>query len=196
MENICKCQCLGHLKTYREDFQICVDDIRGNQFSSMSQFLVLIELNFSFILNSEYSLIPFVSNSAALETSEKIPFVFLPLRGQIIYPSKELLFTGLKRNHCRKCENGLNINILFLCNFEEFQRSVCVVTSASYLTPNGWTEIRSSLDSGDIPFRLMRDKERTFLQWLGDATARAKMQGRLIIVKLKCQESTYTITGT
>lgn len=63
----CKCKCLKHLSTYREDLGICVDSIR------------------------ECSLIPFVSGL----TEEKIPFVFLPLRGQIIFPSKELLFTGL-----------------------------------------------------------------------------------------------------
>lgn len=33
---------------------------------------------------------PFVSGS----TSEQIPFVFLPLKGQIIHPSKEINFAG------------------------------------------------------------------------------------------------------
>ena len=27
-------------------------------------------------------------------TKPQIPFVFLPLKGQIIYPSKEIIFTG------------------------------------------------------------------------------------------------------
>jgi hypothetical protein len=69
----CKCQCLNHLKTYREDTRICVNDI------------------------GECSLIPFVSSSISTDTAERIPFVFLPLKGQIIYPSKELLFANGKR---------------------------------------------------------------------------------------------------
>lgn len=39
---------------------------------------------------AECTLAPFVSGS----TSEQIPFVFLPLRGQIIHPSKEISFQG------------------------------------------------------------------------------------------------------
>jgi len=99
--------------------------------------------------------------------------VFLPLKGQIIYPSKELLFS-------------------------DFQRSVCVVTGATYLTTNGWSELRNSLDSGDTPFRLFRDENRTFLQWLGDQNARTKMQGRVIAVHMACRQSftaSYNING-
>lgn len=66
----CKCQCLSHIRTFREDMKICVNDI------------------------GECSLIPFVSSSIAIDTAERIPFVFLPLKGQIIYPSKELQFTN------------------------------------------------------------------------------------------------------
>ncbi|CRK95496.1 CLUMA_CG008965, isoform A [Clunio marinus] len=66
--NQCRCQCLGHLQTYREDMGICVNDI------------------------GECSLIPFVSSMISTDTAERIPFVFLPLNGQLIYPSKELLF--------------------------------------------------------------------------------------------------------
>lgn len=72
-QKICKCQCLNHLKTYREDTGICVNDI------------------------GECSLIPFVSSSISTDTAERIPFVFLPLKGQIIYPSKELLFANGKQ---------------------------------------------------------------------------------------------------
>lgn len=43
-------------------------------------------------MNLECSLVPFVSSNTALDTAEKIPSVFLPLQGQIIYPSKELHF--------------------------------------------------------------------------------------------------------
>lgn len=49
-------------------------------------------IHFSNLMNLECSLVPFVSSSTALDTAEKIPSVFLPLQGQIIYPSKELHF--------------------------------------------------------------------------------------------------------
>lgn len=68
----CRCQCLSHIKTFREDSRICVNDI------------------------GECSLIPFVSSSISIDTAERIPFVFLPLKGQIIYPSKELQFANGK----------------------------------------------------------------------------------------------------
>lgn len=66
----CRCQCLSHVKTYREDSRICVNDI------------------------GECSLIPFVSSLISTETAERIPFVFLPLKYQLIYPSKELFFAN------------------------------------------------------------------------------------------------------
>ena len=56
-----------------------------------------------FYFITECSIIPFVSSSTALDTLEKIPSVFLPLQGQIIYPSKEL-FLGDGKN----CYNGRN----------------------------------------------------------------------------------------
>lgn len=88
----CKCQCLNHLKTYREDEGLCVDTIRGKKIE-----LIILEIPIKLILSIsmslECSLVPFVSSSTALDTSEKIPSVFLPLQGQIIYPSKELYFS-------------------------------------------------------------------------------------------------------
>lgn len=78
----CKCQCLNHLKTFREDTGICVNDL------------------------GECSLIPFVSSSIATSTAERIPYVFLPLNGQIIYPSKELLFAN-GMNQSRETCSGM-----------------------------------------------------------------------------------------
>ncbi|XP_030762556.1 uncharacterized protein LOC115887303 [Sitophilus oryzae] len=63
-ENFCTCRCHSHLPAFREDLRICVDDI------------------------NECGLAPFVGGS----TSHYIPFVFLPLKGQIIHPSKEIYF--------------------------------------------------------------------------------------------------------
>ncbi|CAG9799184.1 unnamed protein product [Chironomus riparius] len=133
----CKCQCVSHLKTYREDDGYCVDTIR------------------------ECSIIPFVSSITALDTLEKIPSVFLPLQGQIIYPSKEL-FLG-----------------------DEVDTK-CVIVDANYMTTHGWSDMKNSLYTNDIPFRLFNDKNRTFLQWSGDASYRSLLQGRLVILKLAC----------
>lgn len=37
--NDCRCQCLPHLATFREDLNICVDDIRGECFSISRSFI-------------------------------------------------------------------------------------------------------------------------------------------------------------
>ncbi|XP_061397474.1 uncharacterized protein LOC133333160, partial [Musca vetustissima] len=109
------------------------------------------------------SLSPFVSGSS----SEKIPYVFLPLRGQIIYPSREI-------------------------SFADIRTPVCAVTGAQYLTINGWSDLRNPIDN-DYPFRMFRDEGRTFLQWLGEADLRHKMQGRLIVVHLVCRDMTLPL---
>ncbi|KAH8371401.1 hypothetical protein KR093_007197, partial [Drosophila rubida] len=135
----CSCRCLPYLRAYREDLGICVDDIH------------------------ECSLSPFVSGSS----SEKIPFVFLPLRGQIIYPSREISFPNI-------------------------HTPVCAVTGAQYLGSNGWSDLRNPIDT-DYPFRMFRDEGRSFLQWLGEAELRQKMQGRLIVVHLVCRDMTVAL---
>ncbi|XP_058066199.1 uncharacterized protein LOC131215820 [Anopheles bellator] len=132
----CRCQCLPHLSTYREDLGICVDDIR------------------------ECTLAPFISGSSA----EKIPFVFLPHRGQIVHPSREIGFPGVKM-------------------------PMCAVSAAQYLTTKGWAELRNPLDT-DVPFRLFRDEGRIYLQWLGEPELRQRMQGRLVLVHLMCRDMT------
>ncbi|KAH8261598.1 hypothetical protein KR044_012106, partial [Drosophila immigrans] len=139
VEEGCSCRCLPYLRAYREDLGICVDDIH------------------------ECSLSPFVSGSS----SEKIPFVFLPLRGQIIYPSREISFPNI-------------------------HTPVCAVTGAQYLGSNGWSDLRNPIDT-DYPFRMFRDEGRSFLQWLGETELRQKMQGRLIVVHLVCRDMTVAL---
>ncbi|XP_017038886.1 uncharacterized protein LOC108086470 [Drosophila ficusphila] len=138
----CTCRCLPYQRAYREDLGICVDDIH------------------------ECSLSPFVSGSS----SEKIPFVFLPLKGQIIYPSREISFASI-------------------------QTPVCAVTGAQYLSSNGWSDLRNPIDT-DYPFRLFRDEGRSFLLWLGEADLRQKMQGRLIVVHLVCRDMTVALNSS
>ncbi|XP_066249706.1 uncharacterized protein sha [Euwallacea similis] len=131
--DLCTCRCHQHLPAFREDLQICVDDIH------------------------ECALAPFVGGS----TSQQIPFVFLPLKGQIIHPSKEIFFNGI-------------------------QKPVCAVSGAKFLTEDGWSDLRNS--NNDVPFRLFRDEGRTFLQWVGEQDLRTKMSGRMVLVQLMCRE--------
>ncbi|XP_016947852.1 uncharacterized protein LOC108023099 isoform X2 [Drosophila biarmipes] len=141
-ETGCTCRCLPYQRAYREDLGICVDDIH------------------------ECSLSPFVSGSS----SEKIPFVFLPLKGQIIYPSREISFASI-------------------------HTPVCAVTGAQYLGSNGWSDLRNPVDT-DYPFRMFRDEGRSFLLWLGEADLRQKMQGRLIVVHLVCRDMTVAMNAS
>ncbi|XP_052838907.1 uncharacterized protein LOC128254118 isoform X1 [Drosophila gunungcola] len=138
----CTCKCLSYQRAYREDLGICVDDIH------------------------ECSLSPFVSGSS----SEKIPFVFLPLKGQIIYPSREISFASI-------------------------HTPVCAVTGAQYLGSNGWSDLRNPIDT-DYPFRMFRDEGRSFLLWLGEADLRQKMQGRMIVVHLVCRDMTVAMNAS
>ncbi|XP_026477894.1 uncharacterized protein LOC113384391 [Ctenocephalides felis] len=110
-------------------------------------------------LEKECSLAPFVSAS----TSQKIPFVFLPLRGQIVHPSREIRFEGI-------------------------QTAICAVAGAQYLSRTGWNEVRNPLDM-DVPFRLFRDDGRTYLQWLGESDLRSRLEGRLVLVNLMCRDT-------
>jgi hypothetical protein len=60
----------------------------------MINWMIFTMMNYFFhLMNLECTLVPFVSSNTALDTAEKIPSVFLPLQGQIIYPSKELHFS-------------------------------------------------------------------------------------------------------
>ncbi|XP_065168364.1 uncharacterized protein [Atheta coriaria] len=138
----CTCQCHSHLPAFREDLQICVDDIH------------------------ECVLSPFVSGS----TSQQIPFVFLPLKGQIIHPSKEISFAGI-------------------------QTPLCAVSGAKFLTDGGWIDLRNPIDT-DVPFRLFRDEGRTFLQWVGEPELRNRMGGRLVLVHLMCREIASSLDPT
>ncbi|KAJ9586667.1 hypothetical protein L9F63_019742, partial [Diploptera punctata] len=104
------------------------------------------------------TLAPFVSGS----TTQKIPFVFLPLKGQIVYPSAEINFAGAVT-------------------------PICVVSGAQFLTRAGWVDIHNNSYT-EPPFRLFRDEGRTFLQWLGEVDLRFSMEGRVMLVHLMCKD--------
>ncbi|KAK3927526.1 Matrix metalloproteinase-16 [Frankliniella fusca] len=173
----CSCQCLPRLPIFRDDLHVCVDDIH------------------------ECSLVPFVSGAS----SQTVPFVFLPLKGQIIFPSAEIQFPGNSS-------------------------PICVVSGARFLARAGWVDMRNHSDT-EPPLRLLRDNGRSYLQvafrtndwappdrmtgqwevearqddrggekqkekflrkskrtWLGEPHLRRSMEGRLLLVQLMCKE--------
>ncbi|XP_034945502.1 uncharacterized protein sha [Chelonus insularis] len=132
----CVCQCKSSLHLFREDLNICVNDI------------------------PECSVTGFVSSSGLVE---KIPYVFLPQRGQIIYPQAEIQFQGVTT-------------------------PVCGIAGAQQLGKSGWSEFRN-LSSIEIPFKLFKDQERTFLQWVGESGLRDAAEGKVVIVRLVCRDA-------
>ncbi|CAH2042371.1 unnamed protein product, partial [Iphiclides podalirius] len=87
--------------------------------------------------------------------------------GQIVYPSKEIIFTDV-------------------------EDAVCAVTSAQYLSPSGWVAFRDLVDN-DVPFALYRDEGSTYLQWRGSSVLHDRLEGRLVTVHVLC--STLAPTG-
>ncbi|XP_012249606.1 uncharacterized protein LOC100744435 [Bombus impatiens] len=134
--NTCTCQCNHGLPTFREDLHICVNDIH------------------------ECNVAGFVSNTGQIE---RVPYVFLPQRGQIIYPHAEIRFEGVST-------------------------PVCGITGAQQLGRAGWSELRNLSDT-EPPFRLFRDEGRTFLQWIGETGLRAAAEGRVVTAKLVCRDA-------
>ncbi|CAK1584549.1 unnamed protein product [Parnassius mnemosyne] len=136
--NGCSCQCRRETPTFREDQRICVNHIDECQMASYGR-------------------------GAA---KPQIPFVFLPLKGQIVYPSKEIIFSDV-------------------------EDAVCAVTSAQYLSPSGWVTVRDLLDN-DVPFGLYRDEGSTYLQWRGSTILHERLEGRLVAVHVLCSAPTST----
>ncbi|XP_017799420.1 PREDICTED: uncharacterized protein LOC108580221 [Habropoda laboriosa] len=134
--NTCTCQCNYGLPTFREDLHICVNDIH------------------------ECNVAGFVSNTGQVE---RVPYVFLPQRGQIIYPHAEIRFEGVTT-------------------------PVCGITGAQQLGRAGWSELRNLSDT-EPPFRLFRDEGRTFLQWIGESGLREAAEGRVVTAKLVCRDA-------
>ncbi|XP_050352217.1 uncharacterized protein LOC126774723 [Nymphalis io] len=128
----CVCQCRRETPAFREDKKICVNHIND---CSMATF-------------------------GRGATKPQIPFVFLPLKGQIIYPSKEIIFTDI-------------------------DDAICAVTSAQYLSETGWVTLRDLVDN-DVPFGLYRDEGSTYLQWRGSSALHSRLEGRLVATHVLC----------
>lgn len=132
----CSCQCNAEVPVFREDLHICVNDIH--------------ECNAAGFMNSSGII-------------ERVPYIYLPQRGQIIYPQSEIRFEGVKF-------------------------PVCGITGAQQLGKGGWIELRN-LSSSEPPFRLLRDEGRTFLQWVGETGLREATEGKLVVAKLICRDA-------
>ncbi|KAG6452005.1 uncharacterized protein LOC115444741 [Manduca sexta] len=130
----CACACPQRAPLFREDRELCVDDL------------------------PECALATFGTGAGV----QRIPFVYLPLKGQIIHPSKEITFQNVKT-------------------------PICAVSGAQFLTRKGFLDLRNTLDA-DVPFNLFRDEGRTFLQWSGEDDVRARMSGRVMVVRLLCRD--------
>ncbi|KAJ0174154.1 hypothetical protein K1T71_010300 [Dendrolimus kikuchii] len=130
----CACACPQRAPLFREDRELCVDDL------------------------PECSLATFGTGTAI----QRIPFVYLPLKGQIIHPSREITFQNVKT-------------------------PICAVSGAQFLTRKGFLDLRNTLDA-DVPFNLFRDEGRTFLQWSGEDDVRTRMSGRVMVVRLLCRD--------
>ena len=75
-EKQCSCQCDTEWPTYREDTAACVDTVQG-ELDTAHPWGAIIHFIFS-----ECQLADFVTGGS----TEHIPFVFLPLSGQLVYP--------------------------------------------------------------------------------------------------------------
>ena len=140
----CTCQCDGLTPTYREDHGRCVERVQECQ-SAM-----------------------FVTG----ELSEAIPFVFLPLPGQLVYPSASISLPG---------DTG---------------GAICVVSRVEIMTRAGWRNINNMTGAGgdrggpadfQQPFQLYREGELTYLQWMGREVLHQSLEGRLALVHLLCK---------
>ncbi|XP_042210800.1 uncharacterized protein LOC121858418 [Homarus americanus] len=114
----------------------------------------------------ECSLADFVSSSG----SEKIPYVYMPMKHQLVHPTAEVALLGL--------EHGGS----------PLLSPVCVVTKGTILTHDGWQNMANT-STFEPPFRLFRDSGRTYVQWVGEEAARVSAEGRLVLVTLICRDA-------
>ncbi|KAF0290475.1 hypothetical protein FJT64_001226 [Amphibalanus amphitrite] len=54
------------------------------------------------------------------------------------------------------------------------------------MTRAGWSAINSTFEP---PFRLRRDQQKTFLQWVGEGVGAEVLRGRLVLVRLLCKDA-------
>ncbi|XP_044018337.1 uncharacterized protein LOC122859051 [Aphidius gifuensis] len=138
----CICQCNSGLPLFREDLNLCVSDIQ------------------------ECRIAGFLSSTGVIE---KVPYVFLPQRGQIVYPQAEIQFEGIKT-------------------------PLCGIAGSQQLGKYGWTEFKN-ISSVEPPFKLFRDEGRTFLQWNGEPGLRDAAEGKIVVARLVCRDASPKSTN-
>lgn len=138
----CTCQCDTLWPTFREDRNVCVDSLH------------------------ECQLADFVTGGS----SEKIPFVYLPLSGQLVYPSASIsLPTG-----------GSELGLV---------SPICVVSTTEILTYGGWQDIANVTKDFQQPFQLYSENDKTYLQWMGKGSIHKSLEGRLLLIHLLCKDT-------
>ncbi|XP_042208379.1 uncharacterized protein LOC121856751 [Homarus americanus] len=106
----CPCQCPPTTPTFRDDSTTCIATL------------------------DECSVADFVSSSG----SEKIPYVYMPMKHQLVHPTAEVALLGL--------EHGGSPVL----------SPVCVITKGTILTHDGWQNMANT-STFEPPFRLFRD---------------------------------------
>jgi len=139
----CTCQCATAWPTFREDIGSCVSSL------------------------NECELAEFASGGS----TERIPFVYLPLSGQLVYPSAHILLPAAS-----------------------LTSPICVVSTVDLLTTQGWRDISNFTRDLQQPFQLYRESEQTYLQWMGTAATQRALEGRLLLVNLLCKDTGGTDT--
>jgi len=139
----CTCQCATAWPTFREDIGSCVSSL------------------------NECELAEFASGGS----TESIPFVYLPLSGQLVYPSAHILLPAAS-----------------------LTSPICVVSTVDLLTKQGWRDISNFTRDLQQPFQLYRESEQTYLQWMGTAATQRALEGRLLLVNLLCKDTGGTDT--
>ncbi|XP_068236323.1 uncharacterized protein [Palaemon carinicauda] len=94
----------------------------------------------------------------------------MPLKHQLVHPTAEVALLGLQHGGT------------------PLMSPVCVVTKGSILTPAGWKNMANT-STLEPPFRLFRDGGRTYVQWVGEESARIAAEGRLVKVTLICRDA-------
>ncbi|XP_054709290.1 uncharacterized protein LOC129218997 [Uloborus diversus] len=131
----CRCQCAPSHYTFREDLKQCIKDV------------------------GECPIAMFVRPFAV----ERIPLVFLPMTGQLVYPGAHLTVSAPSKH------------------------LTCNVKTSLLMTTRGWQPIRTPSHI----FGVYYDGNKTFLQWLGDDEDRRRLQHHLVLIRLICEgEST------
>jgi len=138
----CTCQCDTLWPTFREDRNVCVDSVH------------------------ECELADFVTGTS----SEKIPFVYLPLSGQLVYPSASILIPS----------GGSELGLI---------SPICVVSTTEVLTLGGWEDMSNLTKEYKQPFQLYNEKDKTYLQWMGKESLQKSLEGRLLLIHLLCKDT-------